>query len=180
MNEDQKARRHRGAAHSSPYPVSRLAPAFDSGALVAEITQAESILSIRTGARLRVIADQIGLLQQEARKVLDEARAEQALHQARCGFKRIPGKTYHLYRQAAGQTYFSMLSPAEWGDAAPDEFVGSYRLGTDYSWTLAEHAGQGDDTGELVAQLLRIGGIGQAPERDEAGMARDDSPRGFN
>jgi len=159
MSDQDKDILHRGDAHSSPYPVSRLAPSFDTGALSAEVAKAESMLSARTGAKLRVIADQIALLQQEARKVLDEARDEQALNHAACAFKRIPGKTYHLYRRASGQTFFSMLSPQEWGGTPPYPFLGSYRLETDYSWTPAERASQTDDTGELVAQLLRIGGL---------------------
>lgn len=150
---------HRGADHSSPYPVSRLAPAFDDGTLAAEVAKAEAMLSARTGAKLRVIADQIKALQREARKVLEEAREEQALSQAQCAFRRIPGKIYHLYRKPDGRPFFSMLSPADWGGQPPHELLGSYRLETDYSWTPADSAPQPDDTGDLVGQLLRIGGI---------------------
>jgi hypothetical protein len=117
------------------------------------------MLSARTGAKLRVIADQIKALQQEARKVLAEAKEEQALTRARCAFKRIPGRTYHLYRNPLGESFFSMLSPLEWGGAAPNEFLGSYRLENDYSWTPESRAAEGDDTGEIVDQLLRIGGL---------------------
>ena len=150
---------HRGGDHSSPYPVSRLAPAFQGGELAQEIAKAEAMLSARTGAKLRVIADQIKALQREARKVLDEAREEQALNQARCAFKRIPGKTYHLYRKSDGGSFFSMLSPQDWGGRPPHEHLGAYRLETDYSWTPAERASDADDTGAVVAQLLRIGGL---------------------
>ncbi|WP_295392794.1 DUF2452 domain-containing protein [uncultured Thiodictyon sp.] len=150
---------HHGPDHSAPYPVSRLAPAFHSPDLAAEVARAEAMLSARTGAKLRVIADQIKALQQEARKVLDEAREEQSLSQAECAFKRIPGKTYHLYRKADGRPFFSMLSPADWGGHPPQAFVGSYRLESDYSWTPADGAGRADDTGDLVGQLLRIGGL---------------------
>lgn len=149
----------RGADRSSPYPVSRLAPAFDSGDLAAEVARAESMLSARTGAKLRVIADQIKALQGEARKVLEEAREERSLTQAQCAFKRIPGKTYHLYRKANGQTFFSMLSPTDWGGRSPQAFLGSYRLESDYSWTPAERAADPDETGDLVRQLLLIGGL---------------------
>lgn len=159
MSGHDKPVRHPGGPSSSPYPVSRLAPAFDSGALAEEVARAESLLSARTGAKLRVIADQIRLLQGEARKVLEEAKREQALHQARCAFKRIPGKTYHLYRKAAGEAFFSMLAPHEWGGVAPCEHLGSYRLEVDYSWTSTDQSVPTDDTGELVAQLLRIGGL---------------------
>jgi hypothetical protein len=148
---------YQGPDRSAPYPVSRLAPAFHAPDLAEEVRRADAMLNARTGAKLRVIADQIKALQTEARKVLTEAREEQALTQARCAFKRIPGKTYHLYRKASGETYFSMLSPADWRDTPPDPFVGSYRLEVDFSWTPAERLAQEDKTGELVGQLLRIG-----------------------
>ena len=164
MNNDEKGVLHRGGTHSSPYPVSRLAPAFDSGELASEVARAESMLSARTGAKLRVIADQIKLLQQEARKVLADAKEEQTLTRARCSFKRIPGRTYHLYRKMAGEPFFSMLAPAEWGGEVPYTFLGSYRLETDYSWTPADRTDQPDDTGELVTQLLRIGGLASRGE----------------
>ena len=43
-------------------------------------------------------------------------------------------------------------------------FLGSYRLEPDYSWTPAEGAARPDDTGELVRQLLAIGGLGRGQE----------------
>jgi hypothetical protein len=150
---------HQGADRSAPYPVSRLAPAFQMTEISAEVERAESMLSARTGAKLRVIADQIQALQAEARKVLAEAREEQALTRARCAFRRIPGHVYHLYRKAEGEPFFSMLSPEDWRGQPPDEFLGSYRLEVDYSWTPAERSPRADDTGELVRQLLRIGGL---------------------
>lgn len=159
MSRDSRGVLHPGEARTSPYPVSRLAPAFDGGDLAAEVAKAEAMLNARTGAKLRVIADQIQTLQQEARKVLADAQEEQALARAACSFKRIPGKTYHLYRRGDGQSFFSMLSPADWGGASPDAFLGSYRLEVDYSWTPAERADRGDETGAMVDQLLRIGGF---------------------
>jgi hypothetical protein len=76
------------------------------------------------------------------------------MHQARCGFKRQPGKTYHLYRQQDGTRYLSMLSPAEWGGTPPHVHLGAYRLENDMSWTPAGHADHGDDTREVIARLL--------------------------
>lgn len=166
MSDDDKALLHRGDARSSPYPMSRLAPAFQAPELAEEIARAESMLSARTSAKLRVIADQIKALQAEAHKVLDEARDEQALTHAECAFKRIPGKVYHLYRKANGSTYFSMLSPADWSGRPPDAFAGSYRLEADYSWTPAERLDDTDDTGQLVQQLLHIGGLAGDGDRE--------------
>jgi len=158
MNDDE-AIQHRGDARSAPYPTSRLAPAFHAPQLAEEIARAESMLNARTSAKLRVIADQIKSLQAEARKVLDEARDEQALTRAQCAFKRIPGKVYHLYRKPDGVTFFSMLSPQDWKGRPPDEFAGSFRLEADYSWTPADELDQPDDTGRIVQQLLHIGGL---------------------
>ncbi|MBK1702074.1 DUF2452 domain-containing protein [Thiococcus pfennigii] len=158
-DETNQAVPHVGPEHSAPYPTSRLAPAFQAPELAAEIARAEGLLGARTGAKLRVIADQIKALQAEARKVLDEAREEQALTHAECHFKRRPGQVYHLYRRADGRTFFSMLSPTDWGETPPHAFVGSYRLENDYSWTPAERLADDDDTGAMIGQLLRIGGL---------------------
>lgn len=163
MSQNDSPRRHRGGDHSAPYPVSRLAPAFAAPDLAAEVARAEAMLSARTGAKLRVIADQIKALQAEAHKVLQEAREEQALTQAECAFQRRPGQVYHLYRRADGSRYFSLLAPADWQDDPPHPWVGSYRLEPDHSWTPAAHLGQPDDTGELVRQLLSIGGLTALP-----------------
>ena len=166
MSDDTQSPIHQGRDHSAPYPVSRLAPAFGgselAGELAAELGHAEAMLGARTSAKLRVIADQIQALQAEARRVLAQAREEQALTRAQCAFKRIPGKTYHLYRKADGTPFFSMLSPADWRGAPPHEFLGSYRLEPDYSWTPADGAARPDDTGDMVRLLLAIGGGGEA------------------
>ena len=156
MTDDQTPILHQGGDRSSPYPVSRLAPAFRAPDLAREVEHAESMLSVRTSAKLRVIADQIKSLQAEARKVLNDAKREHSLTQAECAFKRLPGKIYHLYQRSDGRRYFSMLSPDDWRGQPPHAFVASYRLEADYSWTPLDAIDQPDDTGDLVAQLLRI------------------------
>ncbi len=42
-----RPRMHQGADHSSPYPVSRLAPGFDLVDLAREIDQADQMVSSR-------------------------------------------------------------------------------------------------------------------------------------
>ena len=158
-NENEKAILHQSGDRSSPYPISRLAPAFTATDLAAEVARAESMLSARTGAKLRVIADQIEALQAQARKILEEAREEQALTRAQCSFKRIPGHRYHLYRKPDGSHFFSMLSPADWRGEPPHPFLGSYRLEADYSWTQASEGIATDETGDLLDQFLHIGKV---------------------
>lgn len=150
---------HEGDARSAPYPVSRLAPSTDLVDLAQQIAQADAMVNHRVGAQLHVIAEQIRHLQQQARAVLEAAERDQALHRAACQFKRIPGRTYHLYRRNGGQLYFSLLSPADWGDQPPHDFQGSYRLENDMSWTAAEHVEQHEVDSARVLQLLAESGL---------------------
>jgi len=149
--------RHQGPDHAAPYPVSRLAPAIELVDLAKQIAEADAMLNTRVSAKLKVIADQVKALQDEARAVLEETRRDQELHRAQCNFQRKPGRIYHLYRKPDGTRYFSMLSPEDWRGRSPHEFLGSYRLEADMSWTPADELDRPDDTGELVRRLLRQG-----------------------
>ena len=142
---DDKLKKYRGEMHggdarSSPYPVSRLAPAFDLVDVAREISQADVMVSNRVSAKLKVIADQIKALQAQARAVLDEARQDQDLHRVPCNFQRRPGTVYHLYRRTDGSRYFSLLSPRDWRDSPPP---------VSYSWTLPINRIQVSETEQL-------------------------------
>lgn len=159
MSSDYKKHQGKGALHqghgrSAPYPVSRLGASIDLVDLAQQISTADSHINTRVSAKLQVIADQIRHLQQEAREALASAQRDQELHRAHCNFKRIPGRTYHLYRRADGSSYFSMLGPDDWGGRPPHAFQGSYRLENDMSWTPADQVDTPDDSRELVRRLL--------------------------
>ncbi len=145
---------HQGADHCSPYPVSRLAPAIELVDLAKEVAQASQMLTGVATGKLRVIADQMRILQEEAKNVLEATQRDQDLHRVPCHFKRQPGRFYHLYCKDNDERYFSMLSPQEWGAQPPHEFLGSYRLETDMSWTPATEAESPDDTRIMIQQLL--------------------------
>jgi len=146
--------KHPGPDRSSPYPVSRLAPAIELVDLAREISAADKMLNARVSAKLKVIADQIKALQHEARSILAEANRDQELNHARCNFQRKPGNTYHLYKKEDNTTYFSMLSPADWKQKPPHEFKGSYRLENDMSWSPLDENHPEDDSRFLVEHLL--------------------------
>jgi len=145
---------HQGDERSSPYPVSRLAPAFGMVELAEELEKADQMVSGRVNAQLAQIATQIRSLQAQAREVLETAHEDMQLHRAKCNFRRIPGKVYHLYRHNNGELHFSMLSPNDWRGRPPHEFVGSYRLESDLSWVPATQAPAAMDP-ELL-QLLAL------------------------
>lgn len=145
---------HSGADNSAPYPVSRMAPATELVDMAREIAAADSMLGNVTHGKLKVIAEQIRHLQEEANRVLQQARRDQGLHRAKCNFKRQPGKVYHLYSRSNGSLYFSLLSPQEWGGVPPHPHAGSYRLENDMSWTLVCAGDAGIDEETLLMRLL--------------------------
>ncbi|MCA9690581.1 MAG: DUF2452 domain-containing protein [Nannocystaceae bacterium] len=124
----------RGPARLSPYPTSRLAPPHDLVDSARQIQQADATLGTVVNAKLQVIVEQIRALQQRAREIVDEAREHAALHRARCSFRKIPGRVYHLYRRD-DERYFSLLSPDDWRGRPPHPYEGAYRLEVDMSWT---------------------------------------------
>ncbi len=122
---------------TTPYPLSRLSPAIDLVDLARQVALADQVIASHTDARIKVIADQIRGLQEEARRILLQAKHDQDLHRTTCHFKRQPGNIYHLYERGDGGRYFSMLSPQEWGNP-PHLYIGSYRLEIDQSWSLMD------------------------------------------
>ena len=145
---------HQGDARSAPYPVSRLGAATDLVDIARQISGADASVATHTHAKLRVIADQMQALQEEARRILEGARRDQELHRAECAFKRIPWKVYHLYRRDDDRTLWSMLSPREWGSRPPHEFVGSFRLEADQSWTPLDQTPRGSDVDAMLSRLI--------------------------
>ena len=147
---------HEGQSSTMPYPASRLAPGIGLVDLAKEIAQADTLVNTRVNAQLQVIANQIKTLQDQARDILSNAQKDQQLHRAKCSFKRIPGKTYHLYEKDNQEIYFSLLAPSEWGGATPHRFKGSYRLEVDMSWTELGGEERDDNAERLVKNLLDI------------------------
>lgn len=146
MNEQEytkyngQGKQHEGPDHASPYPVSRLAPPVALVDIAGEIARADEMLGLQLEGKLGLIAKQIRSLQEEARELLQKARQDRELHQIRCGFKKKPGKIYHVYADKNEKLLFSLLSPQDWGNKPPSTFKGSYRLEADMSWTRVDEA----------------------------------------
>lgn len=156
--ERHQGHNHEGPARTSPYPVSRLAPAHDLVSMAKQIAEADQTIGTVVHAKLEIIAEQIRNLQTQARGILDEAARNATLHRAQCRFRRRVGQTYHLYRRPDGDRYFSLLSPDDWGGPPPHTFEGSYRLEADMSWTPAA-----DEAGPSTMELAAIAGAVPTP-----------------
>ena len=125
---------------SSTYPLSRLSAGFKPIDHLQTLQDAEKMLGAVAHGKLKIIAEQILYLQEQARKIIIESEVNMELHQASCAFEKRVGHTYHLYRRDSGETYFSMLSIEDWNGNPPHEFLGSYKLEPDMSWVRAEPA----------------------------------------
>lgn len=136
--------KHEGPAHSSPYGLSRLAPAIRLVDVAQEIADADQMIGAVASSKLEVIAKQIRMLQEEAKRVLERTKRDLDLHRAECRFTRRPGHVYHLYRRGEGLRW-SMIGPSEWRGEPPHEFLGSYRLQADSSWTPLEDEDERDE-----------------------------------
>ena len=146
--------KHEGSERSSPYPISRLAPSFELVDLASEIAQADRMVGNVAGGKLEIIARQIRALQKEAQELLVRTRENLDLHRADCHFPKRIGQIYHLYRKESGVLYWSMLSPDDWGTAAPHDFEGSYRLEADQSWTPKAQIEESAESPEALVQRL--------------------------
>ena len=60
-----------------------------------------------------MIAEQVRFLQEQAQKVLEDAQRNAHLNHIACNFKKIPGKTYYVYKKPDlnAKEYMSMISP---------------------------------------------------------------------
>merc|ERR1712193_407054 len=127
---------------------------FDLVELAGAIQTADKFTRATAGSKLSVIAEQVRFLQEQARKVLEEAQRDAEINHMACNFKRIPGKVYYIYKRKNGQQYMSLISPEEWGADGP-EFVASYKLNVDHSWTPIDDVERKDDENAKIDKIIR-------------------------
>jgi hypothetical protein len=130
--------RYEGPTREAPYPLSRMAPAFELVDVAREIARADETVAQMTTGKLLVLAEQMRALQERARELLERARRDAELHRVRCRFPKKPGDRLHLYRDPDGALWFSRIAPDEWVSSHASAFVASYRLEADMSFTPLE------------------------------------------
>lgn len=123
---------------SIAYPTSRLSAPFAPVDQLEAVKDSDRMLGAVARGKLNLIAEQIRYLQGEALKIIEQARNDMELHRVACSFEKRVGHTYHLYERGEDNLYFSLLSPDDWGGCPPHNFVGSYKLESDMTWTKLE------------------------------------------
>eukprot|EP00052_Salpingoeca_macrocollata_P034030 m.10294 g.10294 ORF g.10294 m.10294 type:complete len:219 (+) comp5855_c0_seq2:17-673(+) len=163
----------------SSYATRRVGDPSDIVALAQFVNTANNFTKATVSGKLELICDQIRGLQEQARRVLESAQRDVELTNARCNFVKKPGSIYHLYRRThahgESETFFSMLSPGEWGDRQPadTEFVESYRLEFDMSYTPLPEIHRKDNSRRIDPVLL---GLAPAQMGDEEVQAIELGP----
>lgn len=138
----------------SSYQTTRVGDPMDLVALASQVQKGDEFIRANAGNKLTVIADQIRYLQEQARKVLEEAKRDADLHHAACNLVKKPGNMYYLYERPSGQKYFSIISPKEWGASCPHPFIGAFKLQHDMSWTPIEEVEKRDADIAIMDKLL--------------------------
>merc|ERR1711987_26720 len=137
-----------------PEESGKIRSQFDLVELAGEIQTADKFTRATAGSKLSVIAEQVRFLQEQARKILEEAQKDKEINHMACNFKRIPGTLYHIYKRKNGVKYMSLIGPEEWGPDGP-EFVASYKLNHDHSWTPIDDIDRKDDENAKIDKILR-------------------------
>ncbi|KAK2821634.1 hypothetical protein Q7C36_020977 [Tachysurus vachellii] len=138
----------------SSYHTNRVGDPMDLVSLAQQVQKGDEFVRANACNRLTVIAEQIRYLQDQARKVLEDAKRDADLHHAACNVVKKPGNVYHLYVRDSGQRYFSILSPQEWGSSCPHKFLGAYKLQYDMSWTPLEDVEKQEAEISVMDKLL--------------------------
>uniref|UniRef100_A0A3B3WUM8 DUF2452 domain-containing protein n=1 Tax=Poecilia mexicana TaxID=48701 RepID=A0A3B3WUM8_9TELE len=138
----------------SSYQTNRVGDPMDLVALAEQVQKGDDFIKANACNKLTVIADQIRYLQEQAKKVLEEAKRDADLHHAACNIVKKPGNMYYLYQRPSGQKYFSIISPKEWGPSCPHPFLGAFKLQHDMSWTPVDEVEKRDAEIAAMSKLL--------------------------
>ena len=100
---------------------------------------AMSAMYEQTSDKLDQIKKQIELLAEQAQKIHNRIDLSEKIYEAKYNFKPNVSQIYFLYLQ--DETYIlSMISPDEWGNNPPYEFIAKTKLLSDHTWEILELA----------------------------------------
>jgi Protein of unknown function (DUF2452) len=99
---------------------------------------AMSAMYEQTNKQLDQIRKQVELLMDQAKNIHSRVEISERIYQADMGFRPVYGQLYFLYRKKDGTDLLSMVSPEEWGENGPYEFVVTVKLLSDSTWEILE------------------------------------------
>ncbi len=73
-------------------------------------------------------------LKMQYQDLIEEFQWNELVYNARFSFEPIVGEIYHLYKDADGSDFLSLIGPKEWNK----EHIGTFRLNSDKKWILID------------------------------------------
>ena len=108
--------------------------------ILSELSESKTIDKIKSDSasysKLKLLAQQAELLKMQIKEVIQDGILNNNLHDVDCGFKKVCGNTYYLYKKKDDKYFFSLLSPQDWNDSPPYEYVASYLYDHDKCFRL--------------------------------------------
>ncbi len=92
----------------------------------------------QTDTQLTQIKEQVETLIRQAQDIHDRIDLSEKIYEADVGFRPIIGQVYHLYKKKNNKTVISLVSPAEWNNKCPYDFIASMRMLADHTWDILE------------------------------------------
>jgi len=120
------------------YPSRTSDPPITLVDIAKEIERSEEIIKININSKLDLILKEINRLKEKAKLIIEQAYKDLELHKIKCNFKKIPGEIIYLYKKETEELYFSRLSPEDWKNNPPDEFINAYKLKYDKTFEKIE------------------------------------------
>ena len=90
----------------------------------------------QTEMQLTQIYKQVELLAKQAEGIKERVDVSRRIYKAKIGFKPSIGNTYYLYKKENSEEVLSLISPDEWGESPPYQFVASVKLLADHTWLV--------------------------------------------
>ncbi|CRL00907.1 CLUMA_CG014157, isoform A [Clunio marinus] len=130
------------------------AEAGDIERLIETLKTSETHVKNTALNKLQVIGEQIKFLQKQAHEILSNATKDSDLHKVPCNFVKVPGNIYHLYERPTGDRFWSMISSEEFGENNKNNYLGSYRLEVDRSWTPVDKLQEYSESRQFAESLF--------------------------
>ncbi len=93
----------------------------------------------QTDRQMEQLRQQMETLVNQAKSLQNRMNVSELIYQAELMFPPVIHHIYHLYqRKKDGSHVLSMVSPAEWGDRSPFDFLATVRLLGDHTWEVLE------------------------------------------
>ncbi len=92
----------------------------------------------QTESSLTQIKEQVETLIKQAQEIHDRIDLSEKIYESEVGFRPLIGQVYHLYKKKDGKSVISLISPVEWNEKCPYDFIASMRMLADHTWDILE------------------------------------------